>query len=187
MSPLSVMVIAFALSIDSGIACIGRGAGMSQFVLRDVLVTGFVFGLVEAATPVIGWGAGLAARSYVVALDHWIAFGLLGAVGGYMVLHGLRACDEEPDAQPINSVVVLVATAVGTSIDALAVGASLAFLEVEILVVAIAIGSTTCIVSIGGSMIGRFVGRRFGSWAEIVGGVALFLLGLSILVEHLSA
>jgi manganese efflux pump family protein len=187
MSPAAVAVLALGLSIDSGIACIGRGAGRSRPDLCDLLVTGLVFGLVQAMTPLIGWTAGLVARPYVVAIDHWIAFGLLGGVGAYMVVNGVRGSDVQSPADAIRSPLILLATAVGTSIDAMAVGVSLSFLQVDILAVALAIGVTTCVAAICGSLFGRFVGRRFGRWAEIAGGVALSLLGLSILIDHLFA
>ncbi len=187
MSPIAVAVIAVAMSVDSGIACIGRGAGESRPTFRDALVTGLVFGFVEALTPVIGWAGGLAARSYIAAVDHWIAFGLLGLVGAHMVLHAVRGSKGLPAAQPTSTPVMLLATAVGTSIDAMAVGVSLAFLQADIVAVALAVGTTTFIFSIGGLMIGRFIGQRFSTWAEFYGGVALSLLGLLILLDHLLA
>jgi len=148
--------------------------------------TGFVFGLVETITPIIGWAAGVAASRYVAAVDHWIAFGLLAFVGGRMVLHAFQRSSETPTAERNGSLLVLLATAVGTSIDAMAVGVSLAFLDVNILVIALAIGAATFLMSTGGMLAGRLIGMRFGRWAEIIGGGALFGLGLSILVDHLS-
>ena len=185
MSPASVAILAIGLSVDSGIACIGRGAGELRPRLRSALVTGIVFGVVEAITPVIGWAAGVAARSYVVALDHWIAFALLGAVGAHMAFHGFSASEGVAAPRTNNSPLVLIATAVGTSIDAMAVGVSLALLQADIVAVALAVGATTFAFSVGGLMIGRFVGQRFSSWAEIAGGTTLCLLGLSILLDHL--
>jgi putative Mn2+ efflux pump MntP len=187
MSPMSIAVIAFGMSIDSGVACIGRGAGGARPTIGDAVLTGLLFGLVEAITPVIGWAAGLAARSYVVALDHWIAFGLLGFLGARMVLHGIQGSQGAAVTPTKGSLLVLFATAVGTSIDAMAVGASLAFLRVDILVVALAVGTTTFIFALGGVLIGRLIGQRLGRWAEIAGGAALAGLGLSILIEHLLA
>jgi putative Mn2+ efflux pump MntP len=186
MTPGSIAVIAVGMSLDSGIACIGRGAAERRPQLRNAVATGLVFGLVEAATPVIGWAAGLAARSYVVSLDHWIAFVLLGLVGLHMVRHGHRAQhDVVAPPPPQFTLMALLATAIGTSVDAMAVGVSLAILQVDILAVALAVGATTCAFSVGGLMIGRFVGRAFGGWAEIAGGLALIALGSVILLEHL--
>src|SRR5258706_9840523 len=104
-----------------------------------------------------------------------------------MILHGFQRSHERPDLERNGSLSVLLATALGTSIDAMAVGVSLAFLDVNILVIALAIGAATFVMSTGGILAGRLIGMRFGHWAEIIGGVALVGLGSSILVEHLSA
>ena len=186
MSPVSIAVLALGMSVDALLAAMGRGAGATRPRLADAMKAGFVFGIVEMITPLIGWAAGMAASQYVAAVDHWIAFTLLGLVGGHMVLNGLRrAPDEAPS--PAGSGWTLVATAVGTSIDAMAVGVSLAFLDVNIIVIALAIGLATFCMSTGGMLAGRLIGRRFGSWAEIVGGIGLWGLGTAILIEHLSA
>jgi putative Mn2+ efflux pump MntP len=187
MSPVAIAVLAFGMSIDAFLASIGRGAGLRRSRLREAIGTGLVFGLIETLTPLIGWAAGIAASRYVAAVDHWIAFGLLAFVGGRMILHAFQRSSEAPDAERSGSLLALVTTAFATSIDAMAVGVSLAFLNVNILVIALAIGTATFVMSTGGMLAGRLVGKRFGTWAEVVGGVALFGLGLSILVDHLSA
>lgn len=151
----------------------------------EALRTGVVFGLVEAATPIIGWAAGLAASSYVEAVDHWIAFALLGGVGLHMLASAFSA--QEDEAPKGRSLSILLVTAVGTSIDAMAVGVSLAFLDVNIWITAAAIGLTTFIMSSGGMLVGRLVGARFGRVAEMIAGVALVAIGAGILFEHLSA
>jgi manganese efflux pump family protein len=187
MSPISITVLAIGMSIDALLASIGRGASLRRPRLREAMRTGFVFGLVETITPLVGWVAGVAASRYVAAVDHWIAFGLLAFVGGRMILHGFWRSPEKPALEHNGSLLVLLATALGTSIDAMAVGVSLAFLDVNILVIALAIGAATFIMSTGGMLAGRLIGMRFGRWAEIIGGVALFGLGLSILVDHLTS
>lgn len=184
MSPAAIVILAVGMSIDAFIASIGRGARLHQTRLVEALRTGLVFGAIETLTPVIGWTLGLAASRYVAAVDHWIAFLLLAFVGGRMIVHAMRAPSTE--AQPERGLVTLLATAVGTSIDAMAVGVSLAFLEVNIVVVAAAIGLATFLMSTGGMLMGRFVGARFGAYAEIAGGLALIGLGLSILHTHLT-
>jgi manganese efflux pump family protein len=185
-SPISVAVLAVGLSVDSGIACIGRGAGNCQPRFSEAIRTGAIFGLVEATTPVIGWAAGLTARSYVVAFDHWIAFVLLALVGGHMVFDGLKPCEHRVAGTKSSAALfMMIATAVGTSVDAMAVGASLALIKVDVVAVALAVGATTFVFAAGGLMIGRFVGQRLGRRAEVVGGLALFGSGLSILIDHL--
>ncbi|TCR61369.1 manganese efflux pump MntP family protein [Bosea sp. BK604] len=187
MSPASIAVLAVGMSIDAFLASIGRGANLQRAKVTEALRTGLVFGIVETITPLVGWAFGLAASRYVAAVDHWIAFLLLGIVGGRMVLHALRNSGEQAEAAPPRSFGVLLATAVGTSIDAMAIGVSLAFLDVNIAIVAAAIGFATFLMSTSGMLMGRFIGARFGRWAEIAGGVALIGLGLSILHAHLTA
>ncbi|WP_229266708.1 manganese efflux pump MntP family protein [Leptospira sp. severe_002] len=186
MSLLSIAVLALSLSIDAFLVAVSRGSGSPRPRLGDALRTGLVFGAIEAATPVLGWAAGIAARSFVESIDHWIAFGLLGLVGVNMIVQALRASDgSKPRGN--GSLVVLLATAVGTSIDAFAVGISLAFIKVNIVVVALAIGCATFALSTAGMLTGRFVGVRFGRFAEAAGGIALIGIGGSILYSHLSA
>jgi putative Mn2+ efflux pump MntP len=118
-------------------------------------------------------------------VDHWVAFTLLGLVGGRMVLEATRRDEAAPAAG--RSLLVLVVTAVGTSVDAMAVGVSLAFLDAEIWVIAAAIGFATFCMATGGMLAGRLLGRRFGRLAEALGGLALIALGGAILLEHLAA
>jgi len=187
MSPISITVLAIGMSIDALLASIGRGAGLRRPCFGEAVRTGFVFGLVETLTPLVGWVAGVAASRYVAAADHWIAFGLLAFVGGRMILHAFGRSPEKPGLERNSSLLVLLVTALGTSIDAMAVGVSLAFLDVNIVVVSLSIGAATFVMSTGGMLAGRLIGRRFGWWAEIIGGVALFGLGLSILLDHLTS
>lgn len=185
MSPLSIAVLAVSMSVDAFAVSVGRGAAIGRPPVREALRTGLVFGVVEALTPLIGWAAGLAASRYVEAVDHWIAFALLAGVGLHMLFATFRK-DDEAVAPAGRSLAVLVATAIGTSLDAMAVGVSLAFLDVNIVVVAIAIGLATFVMSSGGMLIGRLIGERFGKVAEAVAGVALCGLGAFILFEHLT-
>lgn len=186
MSPFSIAVLAMGMSIDALLAAIGRGAGTSRPRLAEALRTGMVFGIVETITPLLGWAAGVVASKHVEQIDHWIAFLLLGVVGGRMVLHSLKPAAEREAAARGRSWWLLLATAVGTSIDAMAVGVSLAFLQVNIVVIACAIGFATFVMSTGGMMAGNLIGTAFGRWAERLGGLALMALGTSILVSHLS-
>ncbi|QPC41657.1 manganese efflux pump [Kaustia mangrovi] len=184
MSPIAITMIAFGMSIDAFLASLGRGAGLHRPRVSDAMRTGLVFGLVETAIALAGWCAGVVASPYVGTVDHWIAFGLLGLVGGRMIYHAVRPASPWTAARRHGSALVLVATAVGTSIDALAVGVSLAILDVNMLVIAAAIGAATFVMATGGMLAGRLIGRQFGSWAEIAGGVGLMVLGLSILADH---
>ncbi|MFZ5672704.1 MAG: manganese efflux pump MntP family protein [Pseudomonadota bacterium] len=185
MSPISISVLAISMSMDAFAASIGRGAGDGgRMGFTQALRAGAVFGTIEAITPLIGWGIGVAASGFVQAIDHWIAFFLLGCVGAHMIYAALHQKEEKKSN---GSLAALTATAVGTSLDAMAVGASLAMLDVNIIVVAIAVGLATFIFSAGGTTLGRLAGARLGQFAEIAAGIALFCIGLKILIEHLTA
>lgn len=185
MTPISIGILAVSMSVDAFVACLGKGATQQRTGFGSALRTGAIFGTVEAITPLLGWLAGVAANQYVAAVDHWIAFALLSAVGLHMMLQALnRKAEEAPrPASPWRTVV----TAIGTSIDAMAVGVSLAFLQVDILVIALVIGMTTMAMGTTGMLAGRLLGQRFGRIAEVTGGLALLALGTIILAEHLTA
>ena len=188
MSIMAIIVLAISMSMDAFAVSVGRGAAMGRPRFSEALRTGVVFGIVEAITPLIGWAAGVTAAAYISAVDHWIAFSLLAVVGINMLYAAFKGGDEEQDSSRASmSFMVLIATAIGTSLDAMAVGVSLAFLEVNILVIAGAIGLATFLLSSGGMLVGRLIGARFGRLAEGTAGVALVVLGSSILYEHLTA
>lgn len=185
MSPFAVAVLAISMSLDAFAVSVGRGAAIGRPRIAEALRTGLVFGIIEAITPVMGWLAGVAASRVIESVDHWIAFILLAGVGLHMLHSAIwKAKDEQPGERSLN---VLVITAIGTSLDAMAVGASLAFLKVNIVVIAIAIGLATFVMSSGGMLVGQLVGERFGKAAEMVAGAALIGLGSWILFEHLTA
>lgn len=187
MTPLSVAVLSVSLSADAFAAAIGRGA-QHRPRFSEALKTGALFGVVEAITPVLGWGVGLVAAGLVEQIDHWIAFVLLAGVGGRMIWearHPHEADDGVAGAVKRGGILALIATAVGTSIDAAAVGVSLAFLGSHIWQVALGVGITTFILATLGLLIGRQAGAKLGNWAERIGGVLLIGLGTKILLEHL--
>jgi len=192
MSPLAILLIGLAMSTDAFAAAIGKGAAMRRPHLREALRAGLIFGTIEALTPLLGWLLGRAASHYVEAFDHWIAFALLGALGVHMIVAGLRtdtdgdAADPPPDeGNRHHRFWTLAATGLATSIDAAAVGVSLAFLDVHIGVVALVIGLCTLLMVTLGIMLGRALGALVGKRAEIIGGVILILVGSGILYEHL--
>lgn len=187
MSPLSILLIGIAMSTDAFAAAIGKGAAMGRPLWRDALRAGIIFGCIEAITPVIGWLLGRAASDYVNNFDHWIAFGLLSVLGLHMIIAGLRSSDAgDADAKPArNGLLALATTGFATSIDAMAVGVSLAFLNVHIGVVAAVIGLCTLTMVTAGIMLGRALGALVGKRAEIIGGVILVIVGSTILYEHL--
>lgn len=190
MSPFAILILSLSMSADAFAAAIGRGA-QQRPTLPQALRAGLVFGVIEAITPLIGFGLGVIAAGTVDAFDHWIAFALLGTVGGKMIWEALKPDKDDLTEDGTGTraakagMVALVATAVGTSIDAGAVGISLALLGENIWIIAAAIGLTTFALATLGLLVGKFAGTRLGRIAELVGGFALIVLGSKILLEHL--
>ena len=149
--------------------------------------------LADSWRGLVGWMLGLAASAYITAIDHWIAFGLLSLVGGKMALNAgqrlvARSSVDETDTDEVVSkhkgMLALILTAFATSIDAAAVGVTLAFVDVNIVSVALAIGLTTFVLATGGLMIGKIVGVKFGPVVELIGGLGLMAIGTGILLDH---
>ena len=183
MTFLPILLLALSMSSDAFAAALGKGARLDRPSLGEALRTGLIFGNIEAITPVIGWALGRAASVYIEAFDHWIAFGLLAVIGGKMIWDSLKRAEEEEKPQR-HTLGVLVVTAIGTSIDALAVGVTLALIDANIIVNALAIGAATFTMVTIGVMTGRYLGEKFGRIAEAAGGMILIVIGLKILLEH---
>ena len=193
---ITLIAIGFGLSADAFAAALAKGAGMKKASLFDALRIGAVFGGMEAAMPLIGFLLGLAVASLVAPVDHWIAFVLLCAVGAHMIYEAFSDSVEtheeniEIAAPGIGKAgpgwVRLALAAVGTSIDALVVGVSLAMAGVNIIAAVIAIGVITTGMATAGVLIGVRAGQVLGRWAEAAGGVVLIILGSTILWQHLA-
>jgi putative Mn2+ efflux pump MntP len=182
----ATLILAFGMSMDAFAVSIGKGASLHRPRFREALRTGLIFGVIEAITPLIGWGIGLFASKYIMAWDHWVAFTLLFILGARMIVEGLKNKPEEASTnQRSHGFWILVLTAIGTSLDAMAIGVGLAFLQVNIIHTALAIGMATMIMATLGIMLGRFIGPMLGKWAEVLGGVVLIGIGFNILLEHL--
>ncbi len=191
MNPASLMLLAFAMSTDAFAASIGKGAALKRTRFPEALRIGVIFGTVEAITPVIGWTIGLAATRFVSEWDHWIAFALLGGLGAHMIWEGLKPVAKHSDGNQTpaqrKSVWLLAAMALATSIDAMAVGVTLAFADINIMIAALAIGLVTMLMVTAGIMLGRVIGSLIGKRAEIAGGLVLIAIGTMVLYEHLFA
>lgn len=187
MTPFSTAVLAFSMSADACAAAMARGAS-TQPRFSTAVKSGLVFGTIEALTPLLGWAAGIAASGYIAAIDHWVAFVLLGVVGGKMAIESIarlgRADEIELEPAKGGGLLTLVLTALATSIDAAAVGVTLALVSVNIIAVSLAIGATTFMLATAGLLIGRAFGARFGPIIELVGGLGLIAIGSGILLEH---
>ena len=185
MNPIALLLLALSMSTDAFAAAIGKGASLKNPRFSEALRMGLIFGSIEAITPLIGWLIGNSAASYVEAWDHWIAFALLVALGLHMIFEGLKPRGEKTEIPSRHSFLKLALTAFGTSIDAMAVGVSLAFVDVNILLAAGLIGLATTVMVTFGVLLGRVVGSLFGHRAEIVGGLTLIVIGAWILADHL--
>ncbi len=183
MSLLSLFILALGLSIDAFAAAVSRGASVGTPHLGAAVRAAAVFGLTEMATPVIGWLVGATFADRVGSIAHWIAFVLLVGVGVHMAWHAFDV-EEEGEEVPKGGLISLMLTAIGTSIDAMAVGVSLALIDVDIRVAAPIIGATTFVVTTIGMMMGNKLGEAFGHRAEFVGGIGLALIGAAILGSH---
>jgi len=187
---LTLGALGASLSVDAFAAAVGKGAASQRNRWRDALRVGAIFGFFEAVTPAIGWAIGLALSTWIAAVDHWIAFFLLLGVGGHMIHAATKASQGDAGAAPradANSLVRLIITALATSIDATAVGVSLAVMQVNILTACLVIGGVTTVVATLGVMLGKHAGSYIGRYAEMLGGVALIVIGGSILFQHLTA
>lgn len=178
-------LLALAMSADAFAAAIGKGAALHKPRFTEALRTGLIFGVIEGVTPVIGWAMGLVAAPFVSAWDHWIAFTLLGGLGLVMIRNGCKPQEASEDKRIKHSFWLLAATGFATSIDAMAVGVGLAFIDVNIVSTSVAIGCTTLLMVVVGVMLGRLLGSLAGRRAEVVGGVILVGIGTMILVDHL--
>ena len=185
MNVSATILLAFGMSMDAFAASIGKGATLHKPKFSEALRTGLIFGAIETLTPLVGWGLGMLASQFVLEWNHWIAFVLLVLLGGRMVIEGLRGGDsDECEAPRRHGFWLLVTTAFATSLDAMAVGVGLAFLQVNIIATALAIGCATLMMSTLGIMVGRFIGPLLGKRAEILGGIVLIGIGAQILWSH---
>jgi len=181
---LSIMVVAVALGMDAFSVAIGIGVVRRKDAFRAALRLAFHFGLFQFFMPLVGWLAGGTIASLISGYDHWIAFGLLVYVGGKMIAEARRTEDEQEGSDPTHGW-KLVLLSVATSIDALAVGFSLALLKVPIVFPSVVIGVTAFLMTAAGMFFGGKLGKIFGKKVEVLGGLVLIGIGLKILSEHL--
>ena len=183
MSLWELFVIGLGLSMDAFAVSICKGLSVQKLSLRHNLTAGLWFGGFQALMPLLGFLLGVSFQELISSIDHWIAFVLLALIGGNMIREARGGEEEAVDAS--FSVKAMFPLAVATSIDALAVGVTFAFLRVDILPAVLLIGLTTFVCSSVGIQIGHVFGSRFKSRAELLGGVVLVLMGLKILLDHL--
>lgn len=185
---IELFLLGIGLAMDAFAVSVCKGLGMRRLNKKQTLIIGLYFGGFQALMPLIGWLLGSQFQEYITSIDHWIAFILLGFIGSKMMIEAIREWNEEETVDvmdaPLDHKNMLV-LAIATSIDALAVGITFAFLDTPIIEAITIIGITTMIISIIGVVVGNFFGSRYKSKAEFIGGLILVLLGLKILLEHL--
>ncbi len=184
----TLLLMGVGLAMDAFAVSICKGLSMRKVNKKQCLVIGLFFGGFQALMPFIGWVLGSQFEQYITSIDHWIAFILLGFIGGKMVVEAIREKDEAVEVEKMDPPLDLkemFILAIATSIDALAVGITFAFLQVPIVEAISIIGITTFVISVIGVYVGNFFGNRYKKKAELVGGIILILIGLKILLEHL--
>lgn len=184
MDTITVLSIALGLSMDAFAVSVTSGITIKNLKIRHAAKIAFFFGFFQLIMPVAGWLAGLSLRNFISGLDHWLAFGLLGFVGGKMIWESFKMGPEtENKPNPLDFAVLLMLS-IATSIDALAVGLTFSFLNVSIAMPVLIIGLVTFLMSLAGVFIGERFGHIFENKIETAGGIILTGIGVKILLEH---
>ena len=184
MNIITIIFIAFGLAMDAFAVSITSGLAIKHLKINNALKIAIFFGAFQAIMPLIGWLAGLTLRDFISGIDHWIAFGILSFIGCKMIYESIKIKSYQKEINPLN-VYVLLILSIATSIDALAIGLSFAFLKIFIVTPAIVIGAVTFLLSFLGTFVGNRFGHFFENKIEIAGGLILIVIGIKILIEHL--
>jgi putative Mn2+ efflux pump MntP len=185
MELLTIFLIAIGLSFDTFAVSVSSGLILRKIDFVNASKIAVTLAVFQAVMPVLGWLAGSGIKQYAENSDHWIAFGILALLGGKMIYESFTSDPENRSFNPLD-IRVMISMAIATSIDALIVGFSFALLDYKILVSVGIIGIVTYIVAMLGMLFGKKIGARMGRRMEILGGVMLILIGLKILLEHIS-
>lgn len=183
-SIFTFFLIAVALAMDAFAVSVSSGIIIPNLQIKNALKIALFFGFFQAFMPVIGWLAGTGLKEFIQAIDHYIAFGLLGIIGLKMIYEAFKKEEPEKTINPLNFGVLLLLS-IATSIDALAVGLSFALLSVKILTPVIIIGSVTFFISLAGVLFGDKMGNFFKNRIQIIGGIILIGIGIKIFIEHI--
>ncbi len=183
MSILEILLISIGLAMDAFAVSICKGLAMKKMNWKKAIIIGLYFGIFQAVMPIIGYYLGEKFENLVTSIDHWIILGLLVFIGGNMIKESFQKENEEANENiDIKTMMIL---AIATSIDALAVGITFAFFEINLISVVLAIGIITFILSVIGVKIGNKFGAKYKRKSEFVGGLILILIGIKVLMEHL--
>jgi len=179
----SILIIAIGLGMDAFAVAIGAGVALKGHSQASAFRLSSSFGFFQFIMPIIGWSAGVTIETFIHDYDHWLAFILLAAIGGKMIYDALRDGKEVSSSDPTRGLPLLMLS-IATSIDALAVGLSLAFLKVPIFYPSVIIGTVAFAMTWTGMAFGERLGRAFGKKVEVAGGLILLGIGVKILLEH---
>jgi len=182
---LTLLAIAVGLSADCFAVALGGSIAMRSLSFIPVLRVSLSFGLFQTLMPVLGWVLGRTVVDFIAAYDHWVAFALLVFVGGRMLWSSFQSEESRPAGTDISKGLLLLTLSLATSMDALAVGLSFAFLKVNIALASAIIGVVAFTITALGFLVGRKVSSLFGRWAEVIGGVILIGIGLRIILTHI--
>lgn len=183
MGVVEIFAIGMALAMDAFAVSICKGLSMKKMNWKNAIIIGLYFGIFQALMPVIGYFLGTTLSGFVEKIDHWIAFILLSIIGGNMIKESTDdETEKRNDKVDFRTMIVL---AIATSIDAMAVGVTFAFLKTNLVLAISIIGIITFIISVLGVIIGNKFGDKFQNKAELIGGIVLIIIGLKILLEHL--
>ncbi|MEI6749635.1 MAG: manganese efflux pump MntP family protein [Bacteroidales bacterium] len=183
MGIITILLIAFGLSFDTFAVSVSSGLILRKINFFNAMKIALVLAFFQAVMPLIGWVVGSGLKKYMMAYDHWIAFILLSLLGAKMIYESFQSEEERKPVNPLRFA-VMISMAIATSIDALIVGLSFAFFELNIFITTFIIGAVTFIVSMIGILFGKKVGGHLGKRMEIAGGLILIAIGLKILIEH---
>lgn len=190
MSFWAILLLALAMSTDAFAVAVCRGVSLKSTPFFGALKVGVLFGFVEAITPILGWFIGYIALQYIENWDHWIIFAVMLLLGLNMIYHSFKEeNDENDDQKPLSSksFLILVLTAISTSIDAFAIGVGLALASVNIYFASTMIGLATCIMVTIGLLLGKKIGCLIGKKASFIGGIVLIIIGSITLYQHLTS
>ena len=185
---ITLFLMGVGLAMDAFAVSICKGLSMRKVNKKQCFIIALFFGGFQALMPLIGWLLGSSFEQYITGVDHWVAFVLLAFIGGKMLYESFKTDSEAVEIKQMDpplDLKELLILAIATSIDALAVGITFAFLDTPIVEAIIIIGVTTFLISAAGVYVGNFAGNRYQKKAELAGGAILILIGLKILLEHL--
>ncbi len=181
MNIFTLLTLSMGLSMDAFAVSVCKGLAMKKICIKNTLIVGAWFGCFQGLMPLIGYVLGIQFKDSITSIDHWIAFLLLSLIGISMIKESFSKDECEDDSLNFKTMIIL---AIATSIDALAVGITFAFLEVNIIIAVLIIGITTFAISMSGVKLGNVFGLKYKARAEMLGGIILIALGIKILLEH---